>query len=130
LADGAFRAMRRRLDALRPLDERLKGYHFRLMSMIGPDGVRLTDLATHASITKQSLSEFVAHLQAAGYVELTTDPGDRRVRIARPTPAGHELRASIDEMLAAAEDEWRTRIGARRWATFRAVLAELGTPQP
>jgi DNA-binding MarR family transcriptional regulator len=125
LVDGAFRTMRRQLDARTPPVGPLRGYHFRLLLMVEPDGIRLTDLATRASITKQSLGEFVGQLQAAGYLELAVDPRDRRVRIARPTTAGLELRSTLFDTLAAAEQEWQARIGARRWATFRAVLAEL-----
>jgi DNA-binding MarR family transcriptional regulator len=100
--------------------------HLRLLSMVPREGIRLTDLAQRAGMTKQALGEFVAALENAGYVDLRVDPGDRRARLAQLTPAGVRQRAATDAAIVAAEKEWEDRIGTRRWAAFREVLAEIG----
>src|SRR3979409_812752 len=50
----------------------------RLLSMTPAEGTRPTELAARVGITKQSLGEFVAALEQAGYVKGTVDLGDRR----------------------------------------------------
>src|SRR5580692_7672246 len=52
----------------------LRGSHRRLLQMVPPDGIRITDLAKRAGMTKQSLGEFVDYLEQAHY--LTSGPTD------------------------------------------------------
>jgi DNA-binding MarR family transcriptional regulator len=135
LMDMAWRTVRRTLDArVRPRIEgelagrgpHLRASHMRLLSLTPRDGIRLTDLATRATMTKQALGEFVATLQQAGLVEVTTDERDRRVRLARPTEAGRDVQKAIQECFAEIERRLRAEVGPGRWDTFREVLAEVG----
>src|SRR5690348_13899695 len=48
---------------------------------IDPDGTRLTTLGQRAGISRQSVTELVTALQRNGYLELRTDPSDRRARL-------------------------------------------------
>lgn len=54
------------------------------------DGVarRITDLAAIQGVTQPSMTEMVATLERAGYVQRQRDPLDRRVSLAALTPAG------------------------------------------
>ena len=45
----------------------------------------MSELARRAQITKQSMSELVAHLERHGYVERVPDPDDRRAKLVRAT---------------------------------------------
>src|SRR5215208_6594519 len=99
LMDLAWRAFRRRMDE---------------------------EVRPRVAMTKQALGEFVATLQDAGLVEVTVDQRDRRVRLIRPTPAGQELQRVIESAIAEIERRWAAEVGPERWATFRAVLAEIG----
>src|SRR5690242_9011334 len=66
-----------------------------------PEGVRATDLAANARITKQSMSVLVDHLDARGYVERVADPSDGRAKLVRLTRRGRalggEMRALVRE---------------------------------
>jgi DNA-binding MarR family transcriptional regulator len=104
----------------------LRPSQLRLLSLTPADGLRVTDLAARVGMTKQALGEFVATLQDAGLVEVTVDQRDRRVRLIRPTPAGQELQRVIESAIAEIERRWAAEVGPERWATFRAVLAEIG----
>lgn len=127
LFDLALRRMRSEMDAVMEQEARgLRSSQLRLLSLTPPDGMRVTDLAARAGMTKQALGELVSGLQATGHVEVETDRVDRRVRLVRPTPQGLRLRDHMHEAIAALEGRLAQRTGRRRWATFRAVLAEVG----
>ena len=105
----------------------LRPSHVRLLSLTPTTGMRVTDLAARVGMTKQALGELVATLQGAGLVEVTVDQRDRRVRLVRPTPAGRELQRVVESAMAEIERHWEAQVGPERWATFREVLAEIGT---
>jgi DNA-binding MarR family transcriptional regulator len=105
--------------------EKLRGSHLRVLSLIPADGIRPTELAGVAGMTKQSLGEFVDALQRIGCVEVVVDPADRRARIVTPTPKGRKLQDRVAEVFAEIEREWSTAVGPRQWATFRKVLTHL-----
>lgn len=103
----------------------LRGSHLRLLSLTPPEGMRPTQLAGRVGMTKQSLGEFVATMQKAGFLRVEPDPRDGRARIVRPTDKGLQLQAKIREILAQTEQRWRETIGPRNWATFRKVLDQI-----
>src|SRR5258705_5509595 len=100
---------------------RLRGSHLRLLSLTPADGIRPTELAARVGMTKQSLGEFVAALQEAGYMQVEADEHDRRARIVSPTDRGLRLQRRILETFADTEERWRRAVGPRNWTTFRKV---------
>lgn len=100
--------------------------HARILELVPDEGVRLTDLAARVRITKQALGQLAALLAEHGYVQLTPDPSDGRAKLIRPTARGRRAQKTIRDAVASVEDRWRDQIGAKRYDTFRAVLAELG----
>ena len=130
LMDLAWRAFRRLLDEgvkHRVAGTELRPSHLRLLSLTPAAGMRVTDLAARAGMTKQALGEFVATLQGAGLLEVTVDERDRRVRLVRPTPAGRELQQVVETAIDEIERRWAAEVGPERWATFREVLAQIGS---
>ncbi len=89
------------------------------------DGMRLTDLAAAAGMTKQSVGEIVDDLAQRGYVERFPDPADRRAKLIRLTPKGKEAQATGFGLLAEIERRWAERLGAERMAEMRALLEEI-----
>src|SRR5215208_5651519 len=79
------------LDLERPLGEA------RLLWEIGPDGCEVRLLRSRLGLDSGYLSRLLRSLQAAGLVELATGGSDRRIRVARLTPAGRAERATLDE---------------------------------
>jgi DNA-binding MarR family transcriptional regulator len=107
----------------------LRGSHLRVLSLIPRDGMRPTALASRVGMTKQSLGEFVAALEGAGYVEVSVDPTDRRARVVAPTSAGEKAQDQINRGFADIEERWRAEVGPRRWSTFIKVLQHLHREQ-
>ncbi len=92
---------------------------------IGPDGLRLTDLASLADITKQSAGEIVTDLEHSGYVERIPDPLDKRAKLIRLTVRGAEAQKAGFALLAEIEDRWAARYGPDRIAALRETLEAL-----
>ena len=58
------------------------------MPHIPASGIRLTELAARAGMTKQAMAELVAEIERRGYIRRTTDPADRRAKIIEFTDEG------------------------------------------
>jgi DNA-binding MarR family transcriptional regulator len=103
----------------------LRSRHYRLLSFIPDDGIRLSRVATQSGLTKQALAQALAPLEAGGYLEVAPDPTDRRARVVRRTDRGHEVVDAVLAIQGARETEWSARVGAERWTAAREVLTEL-----
>ncbi len=100
----------------------LRPAHSQVFGAIAPEGSRVGDMAAHAGITQQSMSELVDNLERLGYVERRPDPSDRRARIIVFTEHGWDaVRAGI-ATVNGIEREWAERMGERRARALRAAL--------
>ncbi|MDN5859958.1 MAG: MarR family transcriptional regulator [Pseudonocardia sp.] len=97
----------------------------RIFQRIDPDGSRLTDLAVHAQVTKQTAGFLVDQLERLGYVERTPDPEDGRARLIRITDRGHASIALARTTIAQIETEWTAHLGPRRMHQLRSALTAL-----
>jgi DNA-binding MarR family transcriptional regulator len=105
--------------------------HGCVFRFVREDGMRLTDLASLAGITKQSAGEVVDDLVSRGYVERVQDPGDRRAKLIRLTAKGEEAQRVGFGLFAKIERRWGRRYGAERLAAMRELAEEIAaTEQP
>jgi DNA-binding MarR family transcriptional regulator len=104
----------------------LRGGQRRILQMIPPGGIRITDLAQIAGLTKQAAGEFADLLEAGGFAVSGQDERDRRVRLVSRTPAGEEAAAEASRAIAAVEQRWREEVGPARYDAMKDVLRELG----
>src|SRR4051812_50220801 len=75
----------------------LRTRHYRLLTFIPDDGIRLTRVAETSGLTKQALAQALAPLQAGGHPGALPHPADRRGAIVwapppRPRADGTRLR--------------------------------------
>jgi DNA-binding MarR family transcriptional regulator len=89
------------------------------------DGMRLTELAGLAGMTKQSVGEMVDDLVDRGYVERVPDPDDRRAKLIRLTDRGVEAQRVGFGLFADIEARWAERFGAERVAQLRETLEQI-----
>jgi len=89
------------------------------------DGMRLTELATRAGLTKQSVGEIVDDLTRLGYIERFPDPTDKRAKLLRLTKKGIEAQRIGYSLFAKQEEEWAETFGADRIADLRSLLEEI-----
>src|SRR3954447_4335658 len=95
----------------------------RVFARIGPKGTRITELAEHARVTKQTAGFLVDQLERAGYVRRDPDPTDARARLVRIAERGAAAQPVAASVVAEVEAEWRAHLGERRWAQLRDALS-------
>ncbi len=98
--------------------------HGCVFRFVRDDGMRLTELARLAGMTKQSVGELVDDLVNLGYVERIPDPEDRRAKLICLTDRGIEAQKVGFGLLADVEDRWAERFGATRMKQLRKLLEE------
>lgn len=72
--------------------------HHNVMAHVTYQGIRLTDLANKAGMTKQAMSELVIDLERLGYLQRTADPQDGRAKLIGLTDKG---RAAVEAAMRA-----------------------------
>jgi DNA-binding MarR family transcriptional regulator len=123
--DGAVQGRLHRLgyDDVRP-------GHLTVLLDLERTGLRSAELARRAGMTRQSMGELVADLEALDYVERRPDPGDHRARLVVPTGRGLILSAHVRRAMAEVEARAARRLGRERYAELGLLLTELVEPEP
>jgi DNA-binding MarR family transcriptional regulator len=99
--------------------------HHNVMAHVTYEGLRLTELAEKAGITKQAMSELVLDLEQLGYLTRTADPHDGRAKLIGFTDKG---RAAVREAMRAFA-EMESALGERSLRSLRkGLLTILATP--
>lgn len=99
--------------------------HGCVFRFVGGDGLRLTDLAERAKLTKQSVGEIVDDLVMRGYAKRIPDPGDKRAKLICLTERGEQAQAHGRKLFAKVEKRWAERYGAERIEPLRELLEEI-----
>lgn len=107
----------------------LRQSHFRVISAVPPEGISVTELGERVGMSKQGCGQFVTGLVESGHLRTEPEPSDRRVRWVRRTAKGDRTLAAVTKRMLEIEDDWSTRVGERRYRTFRRVLEELALEQ-
>ena len=92
-----------------------------------PAGMRSTELATYAGITKQSMGYLVDLLEAGGYVERVQERSDQRAKAVRLTDRGRKASSTIRDLVFDVEADWGRRVGDDRIRQLRSILQDLVT---
>ena len=102
-----------------------RAVHHYVMAHVTFAGIRLTELAHKAGITKQAMSELVIDLEHLGYLTRTADPHDRRAKLIGFTDKG---RAAVHEAMRAFA-EMESALGKQSLRSLRrGLLTILATP--
>lgn len=99
--------------------------HGKVFTTVSGEGSRITDMASEAMLTKQSMQYLVDDLERLGYAERVPDPADRRAKLVRLTPKGRRVVLSGRAAIAHTEARWRRQLGERKMARLRTLLEEL-----
>lgn len=106
--------------------------HTALFPHLDFDGIRLTDLASKAGVTKQAVGQLVDDLAALGMVERVADPNDRRAKLIRFSRRGYGALMHGLGLLRELEDRLAAAVGARRMRelhdTLRLLIEALQSP--
>jgi DNA-binding MarR family transcriptional regulator len=103
----------------------VRGAHGCVFGNIESAGMRLTELAERAGMTKQAVGEAVSDLERLGYAERVADPSDGRAKIIRLTEAGSAAQRAGFAIISELEAEWTERFGAERVEQMRSLLIDI-----
>jgi DNA-binding MarR family transcriptional regulator len=106
----------------------LNAAHVGLWRYPGLEGLRPSQLADRAGITKQSVNDLLGHLEGHGYLVRAPDSADGRARVIQLTAKGRRLEATIYASAGAAQLRIAEILGPRRFAQLHSSL-ELLTEQ-
>lgn len=99
--------------------------HFTVFQHMPPEGIRLTELADAALMTKQSMGYLVDELEARGYVERVPDSQDRRAKVVRLTARGQAVDETVREVIRHIEVDWAARLGEHEYRELTRLLRKL-----
>ena len=100
----------------------LNAAHVGLWRYPGLDGLRPSQLAERAGITKQSVNDLLGHLEQYGYLKRAPDSADGRARVIRLTAKGRRLEETIYAEAGAAQQQIAEILGPRRFAQLHSSL--------
>lgn len=90
-------------------------------------GASVSELASRAGVTKQSMAELVLGLERSGYVSRVPSPDDARVRIVRITPRGAAAMAVAYVIGQELRAEWARAVGNQPLHGLERGLDELAS---
>lgn len=89
--------------------------------------VRASQLVARSGVSKQALSQQIAHLERNGYLVTGPDPKDHRARIVTATDRGREAQRLVKRLFAEIEQDWATIVGTEEMSALRGTLVALLT---
>ena len=92
---------------------------------IDTQGIRLSELAKRAQLTKQLVTYLVTALEERGYVERVPDPHDGRAKIVRLTERGRQAAQIGSEIIEGIERAWAASLGPEDMDELRSLLERL-----
>jgi DNA-binding MarR family transcriptional regulator len=99
--------------------------HLHVMANMRRGGVRLTELAAAAGMTRPSMLELVDELEDLGLVERRSDPSDRRAKLIVLTPAGRRAIRTGRALIDRVEADYARRLGPERFEAMCQALQDL-----
>ena len=108
-----------------------KGYpdipatHTMVFALVDRQGIRLSELAKRAQLTKQLVNYLVTTVEERGYVERVPDPRDGRAKIVRLTERGQQVAQVGSEIITSIEREWAAALSPEDMDELRSLLERL-----
>jgi DNA-binding MarR family transcriptional regulator len=85
--------------------------HLSILTHVPPDGIRTSEIALLANMTKQAVGQIATQLEEMGYIVRSPDPLDGRARIVEFTNKGQRLADASFLVLAQCEKRLEEMIG-------------------
>lgn len=103
----------------------LKMSYAQVLSLIGPEGGRIQQMARLQEVSKQAIGATATELEGLGYILRQPDPADARQVVLQFTEAGRQLLSDSVDSIDALEDELEEILGADGLSSFRELTGEL-----
>ena len=99
--------------------------HTIVFALVDKQGIRLSELAKRAQLTKQLVNYLVTAVEEQGYVERVPDPRDGRAKIVRLTERGQQAALVGSEIIEGIEHAWAASLGTEDMEELRILLERL-----
>lgn len=86
---------------------------------------RARDIVDRCGVTKQAVSQQIAHLERNGFVAVGRDDEDQRARVVSLTAKGECAQAVVHRLFVEVEEDWARQIGTDHVSALRQALTEL-----
>jgi DNA-binding MarR family transcriptional regulator len=96
-----------------------------VLANIDTEGTRVTTIASRMGTTRQAVSQLVQAIEAAGFLERSPDPDDRRAVLIRHTRRGRALLVAALEAMADIEAGYERVIGPNRMRALKKALTDI-----
>jgi DNA-binding MarR family transcriptional regulator len=100
-------------------------YAANIVRLVGPDGIRVTDLPIRSGVALPSIRTALGNLVKRGYVTVDPDPASPRRKLVRLTDRGQRAQRRYAGAPPVIEERWRERFGAEEIDDVRASLEAL-----
>lgn len=100
---------------------------FALLRFPGVDGMRPSEAAELAGLSKQAVNDLLGELERSGYLERKPHPADGRGRVVRLTHRGKRLQHTTHQISRELEADWGARVGQKRIASLKQTLEDMIT---
>jgi DNA-binding MarR family transcriptional regulator len=98
---------------------------FALLRFPGVDGMRPSEAAELAGLSKQTVNDLLGELERSGYLKREPCPADGRGRIVRLTGRGVRLQRTAHQISRELEADWGAQIGQERIASLKEMLGAM-----
>jgi DNA-binding MarR family transcriptional regulator len=88
-------------------------------------GIRITDLANRAGMTRQMMGRLVRELEALGYLSTATHPDDQRAVVVTMTERGHAIRTEATAVIAELEADYAVMLNDPDLASLKGALQSI-----
>jgi DNA-binding MarR family transcriptional regulator len=102
--------------------------HNAVFANVPPEGIRLTELAQRAGMSKQAMGELVSDLESLGYLQRRADPQDGRAKLIELTERGWSAVALALEAFKHIENDFARKVGRQEMRNLRTTIARLVQP--
>lgn len=99
--------------------------HNAVFVFVPADGIRLTDLAGAAGLSKQAMGELVEDLVGKGYFDKVPDPTDGRAKLIVWAERGEQAHRATMEVFGGLEQELAERLGNDAYDRLKAQMLAL-----
>ena len=99
--------------------------HFVVFQHMRSEGIRSTELAEKAQMSKQAMGYLITYLEERNYVERIPDPTDGRARLVCLTERGWGVAEVAYNTVEQIEVKWENELGTERMQLLRSILREL-----
>jgi DNA-binding MarR family transcriptional regulator len=100
---------------------------FDLMAQLAryPEGLTMSDLSQRMMVSGGNITSITDNLERDNFVERTTQPGDRRVKLVRLTPKGHLAFNDMAKTHHTWIDEWLNGLSSQEQQLLHSLLGKL-----